>query len=82
MAKHTPGEWTLQGSTVRSGEYIIHDPPGSPEHPQLKADSQLIAAAPDLLSVAKQALDQYEFLFPQHYVRELKAALKKARGET
>jgi hypothetical protein len=41
-----------------------------------------MAAAPDLLSVAEQALAQYEFLFPEHYTRELKAAIKKARGES
>ena len=90
--KHTPEEWILhdwhtKGCSIEAPDYqvcFIEPIFGKP----WKSNAHLIAAAPDLLEACEHALIllQYEEqeLFAQGdsvEVQELRAAIKKARGE-
>jgi hypothetical protein len=45
------------------------------------ANARLIAAAPDLLLAAKDAVETFEIEFPRHpYADQLRAAISKAEG--
>lgn len=92
---HTPGPWTVMSDD--GGLYIYMEANAgkdeslaiyaseNPDHRM--ADANLIAAAPDLLAAADQALDHLIVMGPQGRLRcegtidMLKAAIAKARGE-
>ena len=69
---HTPGPWreyapTISGEIDENYRYIEADDPAAPTRRAFMltgfvspADARLIAAAPDLLNAARDALDQFE----------------------
>jgi hypothetical protein len=92
---HTPGPWEFDGDYVwaesikgyvadpqtediLSGEHVAHSKAAA----QWRANAKLIAAAPDLLSVAIKALAAWEGTGPGIVLDELRAAIAKAQGRT
>jgi hypothetical protein len=65
MSKHTPGPWEDVGTVVRTlltpdgGGFIIADCPAG--NADRRANSRLIAAAPQLLEVCKELLESSEY---------------------
>jgi len=88
-AKHTPGPWKAHATGfARSGspEFEIHysdDGECVAEIVHGEANAHLIAAAPELLEIARQVVEGYdEFDFDlQSVAREAKRAIAKATGE-
>lgn len=61
MAKHTPGPWRVQGTRIRDcgpGIDCIATMQVS-NQPNWDADARLIAAAPELLSLLRDAVDSF-----------------------
>jgi len=71
MTSHTPGPWTAHGCTLYAGPNRIAQTwdaeyDGLPT-PEMEANAQLIAAAPELLEALKWALEQIaDDLSPDH----------------
>jgi hypothetical protein len=88
MSAHTPGPWELRQST-RHGYWFIDYPQqeGSATLTKLdcdEADARLLAAAPDLLELARQivlAAEQYESEIPSDIVAGAKTIIAKATGD-
>ena len=94
-AKFTPGPWTVDEShidgAINAGKrhvalanfYNCHDEEMRVTRDQQKANTQLIAAAPDLLDAAQTALECLEEGgFGKAYAEDvLRAAIRKAGGE-
>ena len=89
---HTPGPWKTDGSgmSVYSANTRLDFAPivaaavgNEKSLAQLRADAQLIAAAPDLLYALEEALHLIETLTPLEgsTVRIVRAAIAKATGE-
>ncbi len=94
-AKHTPGPWeiwsTLHGWTICSpsdGWSVTSLPDSDPIH---HANAHLIAAAPEMLAVLKDALDMAELAetltgcrgdddFVAEFKAKVEAAISKAEG--
>ena len=91
--KHTPGPWSVtwcnDGWCVEARpcgicETHIYGDAGSPSMPEREANARLIAAAPELLEAAKQALQVF---VDQGWdddlsaAKSLKAAIAKAEGK-
>ena len=95
MGKYTPGPWTVDEShidgAINAGKrhvalanfYNCHDEEMRVTRDQQKANTQLIAAAPDLLDAAQTALECLEGGgFGKAYAEDvLRAAIRKAEGE-
>lgn len=96
--QHTPGPWaaTPQGQiyhqpTMGPGEFVpqvsIGQVYGPSLNPDAKANTHLIAAAPELLAVAEGILDALEHkdrwtsVSRRFAAQSLRAAIAKARGE-
>ena len=88
-AKHTPQPWTLinsddGGYIILSGEKDIAKAESSEQSEEEAANARLIAASPDLLSAAEEAvswLGEYEDAADSGMaglIKELKAAIRKA----
>ena len=90
MAKHTPGEWKHwshgdirvirdeSGSRICHFDYLTWS--GRRPDDEVKANANLIAAAPDLLEACKAALNMVETdLGPPNW-DILRAAIAKAEG--
>ncbi len=84
----TPGPWRHDGSYVRGGDWkfvaAIHtnDNSGPPQDPAVvKANGDLIAAAPQLLAAAKRALRALELEYGEGCSLDLEAAIAKAEGK-
>jgi hypothetical protein len=91
QAKHTPGPWRIGDAGVT----VFGPPNGNPSpitiarivHPE-KANTRLIAAAPELLEACKAALDGLSNMTIEQYKRgddrqlrnSLQAAIAKAEG--
>jgi hypothetical protein len=101
MSQHTPGPWQIEGKFQKSGSprwgFIItagtndrHDGPAAHVGDLMvsEADARLIAAAPDLLDIAKQwaALDGGAWDVQRHaadkrdLLADTRAAIAKAEG--
>mgnify|MGYP003342593917 FL=1 len=88
MSTYTPGPWRVTGPNVRSGDALVavvrdhwHDEK-TPEE-ELKTNAHLIAAAPELLELARQivlAADDNEGDIPNDIVAGARAAVHKATG--
>lgn len=94
--KHTPGSWKLQtyrmyASQMAKAEYPIHAPKrGLIAKAYRKSDARLIAAAPELLDSAKDAVDRItshlmllkcDDEFIANETKTLRDAIAKATGE-
>ena len=92
---HTPGTWIIETDTNHPGSYTIKgvyedfkeaylsDDPQSAiaMNKQDDANMRLIAAAPELLRVCRDALDIVRSYEPNHWlVRHLNAVIRKAEG--
>jgi hypothetical protein len=98
-AKHTPGNWTisrntLTGAVFAGDEFIASVYPNAPEGwdgrseydriDEMRANARLVAAAPDLLAIAKRVLERG--YVSEHIDEErfdhlaLAAAIAKAEG--
>jgi hypothetical protein len=86
MSKHTPGPWTLKVGPF--GEHSIKAPDKKSvasvlqKRADVEANARLIAAAPELLEVAKACLTAREKfgLADLDLTRTLKAVIEKAEG--
>ena len=88
MSKHTPGPWhvhedhsdlVIDSRWIRLAA-ILGDTPA-----RRAADARLIAAAPEMLGVLEDLMDDYCFDFESEYADILERALDviaKARGES
>jgi hypothetical protein len=86
--KHTPGPWEDVGTVVRTlltpngGGFIIADCPAG--NADRRANSRLIAAAPQLLAVCRELLESAEYWseydVPVGVVDRLRAAVELAGG--
>lgn len=85
--KHTPGDW--KAGERDSGVTFIFDDDDKALHQvggrtleQIEANAKLIAAAPEMLEVCKEALRMYEKVLPaggwQHVHDGLMSVIKKA----
>jgi len=82
MSDHTPGPWQLEGEVVSSeSNKVIHVPPWSPRHPELHANAQLIAAAPDLLAACERVIEAEWGNAHEKTLEIVRAAVAKALGE-
>ena len=90
-AKHTPGPWSNEydGSLVMAGQVVCgcdHLSPDRADYEEAKANARLIAAAPELLEVAKAILKRFDLedintIFPGSALRDdLRKAIAKAEG--
>ncbi len=84
---HTPGPWRV--APFKAGDVdIIYIQHGSGwdtcelhgDYPEKNANARLIAAAPDLLDAAIDALDLAKEMGAKGTAAKLKAAIAKARG--
>jgi selenophosphate synthetase-related protein len=68
---HTPGPWDVYAGKMKNGDRIINDGEGTPvayaadyneyaKDDQVDANARLIAAAPDLLEAAQDALTAFQ----------------------
>lgn len=80
---HTPGPW-LTAATNRIGYIYIQDSDGvaiTDPSPLKIADARLIAAAPELLELVLDALDDPDVdILGSVWVRDARAAIAKATG--
>lgn len=92
-AKHTPGPWQRSGVRVKLGaeDCLQVGPDGFPvaflpigksatDHAGAIADARLIAAAPELLEAAQEALMELRRVSPSLASPKLRAAIAKATG--
>jgi hypothetical protein len=82
MNKHTPGPWKAFTGWVglKPGHGpVIAQIPNYP-YGDTEANAHLIAAAPDLLEVAKRALNMSARVHPDFYT-QIRAAIAKAEGD-
>jgi len=89
MAGHTPGPWSTDLSKYPPK---VISPTGAdvatcwgPAGPQARSNARLQAAAPDLLAACQRAAFQLTNgpIWPRDDIyRELRAAVRKARGES
>jgi len=89
--QHTPGPWNYSGPCEITGRYsIFHNGPlaycadTTAKPGDGEANARLIAAAPDLLELARQivlAAEQNEGSIPADIVSGAVAAIAKATGE-
>jgi hypothetical protein len=81
-AQHTPGPWYNNHQTVfaPNGE-VITEASASPGEDQMFANAHLIAAAPELLEVLRDIMDEAEFGDPSLEAKA-RAAIAKATGRT
>lgn len=91
MSKHTPGPWMVEGCTV----YALNDDgynrfsalvqDAHTPVDELEANARLIAAAPELLSLLKEArstLEMWKDVAPAvSLCADIDKAIAKARGE-
>ena len=93
MPKHTPGDWTAAGSTVRTGAMwnatIVARCPAVNVVGQSLANADLMAAAPDLLAACEYLVYACEKAPPADLIANIseankraKAAIAKSKGET
>ena len=74
---HTPGPWHYEAGRVwRNGDYE-----DAVAYVDNEADGVLTAASPDLLEAAEEVLANWSSGDLAAAVRELDAAVKKAKGE-
>lgn len=92
---HTPGPWYCVDTSNHAHDYRLTDKNGFPlyvnaeanDHSQQRANARLIAAAPELLSAAKDALESLKRLadtdgaYRVTCISELESAIKKALGQ-
>jgi hypothetical protein len=82
-AQHTPGPWTashigeIRGSADRQTVAYVRGPSATSA-----ADARLIAAAPDLLDMARKALAAWTGDGPPIDLDDLRAAIAKAEGRS
>ena len=86
MSRHTPGPWTVVGPTATGVFAPGVAPPLSRKRPLevRRANARLIAAAPELLEVARLAYDMLtggRSEHPHTLQAKLYAALAKAEGK-
>jgi hypothetical protein len=88
--KHTPGPWDVrydymvQAKSFEDGRLVpVAQPYGvNCNGTDLFANARLIAAAPDLLEVAKSILvDDLLPYLPAEYIAKVRAAIAKAEGK-
>ncbi len=93
MSKHTPGPWK---HTYMPRLSVIHGPNGEhvadtgawrdDEHPEMRANAHLIAAAPDLLEALEVLIANAEVNYDARQwldgKAKARAAIAKAKGET
>lgn len=101
MTKHTPGPWKHSWQPRLS---VIHGPNGEhiadtgawrdDEHPEMRANGDLLAAAPDLLEALEDALKCFQIStdyemsaakatkFRCEMRKKARAAIAKAKGES
>lgn len=83
--KYTPGEWTVgtNGGFVWAGEQLIASvfPCEEGRELEMRANARLIAAAPDGLAAARQALDECCDLIGTSAGDALAAFIAKATGQ-
>lgn len=60
MSKHTPGPWSSDGNDIFSGDKIVATARLARPGLEVRANTCLIAAAPDLLAQLKFLVDQFE----------------------
>lgn len=87
--KHTPGPWNYSGPCEMTGRYsIFHNGPlaycgdttATPGDGE--ANARLIAAAPELLALVMDALDDPDVdILGSEWVCDARAAIRKATGE-
>ena len=91
MSKHTPGPWEIQTTTglqiyITQPQNILNRKPGfyaevrrfTTNVDEVKANANLIAAAPDLLEACEIALASDD----RNVQHVLRSAIAKAKGET
>ena len=84
--KHTPGPWVEKNRKLiaKDGKSIGAAIYGTRPYPECNANSQLIATAPDLLKLLKEALRTFEMwkdVAPAvSLCADMDAAIKKAEG--
>ena len=84
MDKHTPGPWNISPPCELSPRYSVYHN-GPLVYVERGEDARLIAAAPDLLELARQivlAVEQGEGSIPTDIVNGARAAITKATGES
>jgi hypothetical protein len=91
-AKHTPGPWQMSGSRGPSpeyrghgvgpdgGNYVVVVPYNDRDHVECIANARLIAAAPDLLDVAKRCLAMADEGDGPPYWDWIRSIIAKAEG--
>jgi len=94
-ASHTPGPWEIEDEYVQQAgkpdvglcsvlNMDVGGDKGWYRGPTTEANARLMAAAPDLLAVAKRmldfALDGGDFAYPLGSLYELEQAVAKAEG--
>jgi hypothetical protein len=87
MNNHTQGPWTIENNSIYGNAGMIRPFIASVEDDhrdeETNANARLIAAAPDLLEAADDALADLEgYEFAAETIRKLRAAIAKATGET
>lgn len=91
--KHTAGPWSIQAGSsnplIGSADYTVAEVLDDcfPDAVQQQANAQLIAAAPDLLALCKEAEHLMPYIPADHFdghcaafFRRLAEAIKKAEG--
>jgi hypothetical protein len=98
QTKHTPGPWVIGGSLISNGRtpvaLVLHNGNGNPSKASdydrdaprwvdgADANAALIAAAPELLALVLDALDDQDVdILGSAWVRDARAAIAKATGE-
>ena len=85
MSNHTPGPWRVDHGSMLDGVNVITPRNewicylGMASRPDVVADANLIAAAPELLEALEDAVRDSES--PGQWLDEARAAIAKARGE-
>ena len=89
MAMRTPGSWTVWGhdgtDTIvwcgRDNVVVAFCHTGQTPVAEEEANARFIATAPDLLDMAEAVL-AYQDHLPANVVRDIKAVIAKAKGES
>jgi hypothetical protein len=86
MNKHTPGPWTLDDELeiYGDGKEIARSVLGIGTWEENFANANLMAAAPELLEVAKMVVNHYSASldYQPPYVNAAKAAIVKTEGKS
>lgn len=88
MTKHTSGPWQLEGFNIRISDksYYLLNNQASLSAGELRANSNLIAAAPELLEALKMASDFLNYGEAMHSSKLvydiIEVAIAKAEGNT